>query len=102
MRKLDNQIESSQPTRIDAERSVLGGILLDPAVYEEAAALGLTATDMSLDSHRRIYLCMVSVLGLGGRRHSHHTSVLTKTIDDSRFQLRPDIMSLENDKAQAA
>ena len=46
---------------VEAERSVLGGILLDPKAYEEAAALGLNASDFSLDSHRRIYSRMVEL-----------------------------------------
>jgi replicative DNA helicase len=39
---------------IEAERSVLGGILLDPKAYDEAAARGLNASAFSLDSHRHI------------------------------------------------
>jgi replicative DNA helicase len=51
-------IEHSLPASVDAERSVLGGILLDPKAYDEAADRGLTVSDFSLDSHRRIYLAM--------------------------------------------
>jgi replicative DNA helicase len=43
------------PTSIDAEKSILGAILLDDKAYDEAAAAGLEAADFSLDSHRRIY-----------------------------------------------
>jgi replicative DNA helicase len=39
----------------EAELGILGGILLDPKSYDEAASLGLTADDFSLDSHRVIY-----------------------------------------------
>lgn len=46
------------PVNVEAERSVLGGIMMDPKAYDEAAALGLTASDFSIDSHRRIYLAM--------------------------------------------
>ena len=49
------------PASVDAERSVLGGVLLDANAYEEAAALGLTASDFSLDSHRHIYTRMVEL-----------------------------------------
>lgn len=49
------------PASVDAEKSVLGGILLNAAAYEEAAASGLTASDFSLDSHRRIYSRMVEL-----------------------------------------
>ena len=61
MSTMDHQIEGSQPASSEAERSILGGILLDPKAYEEAAALGLSAADMSLDSHSRIYSCMVTL-----------------------------------------
>ena len=58
---MDYTIERALPANLDAERSVLGGILLDPKVYDEAAALGLTASDFSLDAHRRIYSRMVEL-----------------------------------------
>jgi replicative DNA helicase len=53
--------ERSSPASVDAERSVLGGILLAANAYEEAAASGLTASDFSLDSNRRIYSRMVEL-----------------------------------------
>ena len=43
------------PSNVDAERSVLGAILLDNSAYNQAGAL-LRPEDFSLDSHRRIYL----------------------------------------------
>src|SRR4051794_13033591 len=58
---MDYKIERSLPASVDAERSVLGGIMLAAKAYDEAAALGLTATDFSLDSHRRIYSRMVEL-----------------------------------------
>jgi replicative DNA helicase len=42
----------------EAERSVLGAILLDSNAYDEAASMGLVADDFSLDSHRVIYRAM--------------------------------------------
>jgi replicative DNA helicase len=51
-------IERTLPANSEVERSVLGGILLEAKAYDEAAARGLTASDFSLDSHRRIYLAM--------------------------------------------
>ena len=56
-----HDIERSLPANVDAERSVLGGIMLDPKAYDEAAALGLSASDFLLDSHRRIYSRMVEL-----------------------------------------
>src|ERR1700674_4974512 len=52
---MDYNVEQSLPASVEAERSVLGGILLDANAYEEPAACGLTASDFALDSHRRIY-----------------------------------------------
>ena len=47
--------EQLSPASVDVERSVLGAILLDNTAYDEAAALALTPSDFSTDSHRRIY-----------------------------------------------
>jgi replicative DNA helicase len=55
MSAVDYAAERSLPASVEAERSVLGGILLDNKAYDEAAALGLTASEFKLDSHRRIY-----------------------------------------------
>jgi len=54
-------IERSVPASVEAERSALGGIVLDANAYEEAAARGLTASDFVLDSHRRIYQRMTEL-----------------------------------------
>src|SRR5512146_695208 len=43
------------PVNVEAERSILGAILLDNFCYTQAASSGLKADDFSLDSHRRIY-----------------------------------------------
>ena len=58
---MDHNIERHLPANPDAERSVLGAILLDPKAYDEASALGLTASDFLLDSHRRIYSRMIEL-----------------------------------------
>jgi replicative DNA helicase len=49
---------SSLPANVDAERSILGAILLDSKAYDEAATLDLVAEDFSLDSNRKIYRCI--------------------------------------------
>jgi hypothetical protein len=41
-----------------AERSILGSILLDNGAFQEARENGLAADYFSLDSHRRIWRCM--------------------------------------------
>ncbi len=48
------------PANEDAERAILGAILLDNQAYPQAAEF-LRAGDFSLDSHRRIYLRMTEL-----------------------------------------
>jgi replicative DNA helicase len=52
---------STLPANVEAERSVLGAILLDNQAYLDASDR-LNAEDFSLDSHRRIYGRMVHLL----------------------------------------
>ncbi len=47
--------QSSLPANVEAERGVLGSLLLEHAHFQEAAEAGLVADDFSLDSHRRLY-----------------------------------------------
>lgn len=42
----------------EAEKSILGAILLDSKAYDEAASTGLVSDDFSLDSHQVIYRAM--------------------------------------------
>jgi replicative DNA helicase len=49
-----NAIEKGLPTNTDAERFVLGSILLDDSFYIQAAGM-LEAGDFSLEKHRRIF-----------------------------------------------
>ncbi len=51
---------SSLPANVEAERSILGAILLDNFTYNQAAE-HLRTEDFSLDSHRRIYARMVEL-----------------------------------------
>ncbi len=51
---------SSLPANVEAERSILGAILLDNFAYNQAAE-HLKIEDFSLDSHRRIYTRMVDL-----------------------------------------
>jgi replicative DNA helicase len=56
----DYSLVSSLPANVEAERSILGAILLDNHAYYEAAE-HLAREDFSLDSHRRIYARMVDL-----------------------------------------
>ena len=49
-----NSTEKGLPTNVDAERFVLGSILLDDTLYVQAAGT-LEADDFSLEKHRRIF-----------------------------------------------
>jgi replicative DNA helicase len=57
----DLTLEAGLPANIDAEKTILGAILLDNAAHSEAAEK-LTSDDFSLDSHRRIFLRMTDLM----------------------------------------
>ncbi len=48
------------PASVDAERTILGVILLDNVTYFEAAEL--RTDDFSLDSHRRIFAAIAAMM----------------------------------------
>ncbi len=58
-------VDSGMPANQEAERAILGAILLDNLTYHQAAS-GLQADDFFLDSHRRIFL-RASELAQSGR-----------------------------------
>src|SRR5947207_4509637 len=60
MEILEHALANSLPANIEAERSILGAILLDNLAYNQAAE-HLKAEDFLLDSHRRIYARMVDL-----------------------------------------
>jgi len=53
--------DAGLPANVDAEKTILGAILLDNAAHAEAAEK-LEADDFSLDSHRRIFLRMSELI----------------------------------------
>ena len=57
----DLTLEPGMPANIDAEKTILGAILLDNAAHSEASER-LDADDFSLDSHRRIFLRMSELM----------------------------------------
>jgi replicative DNA helicase len=57
----DVSLDRGLPASVEAERSILGAILLDNHSYNEAAEK-LRADDFSLDSHRRIYSRMSELI----------------------------------------
>src|SRR5271169_4472531 len=54
MATTDYSLERGLPVSIEAERSILGAILLDNSLYDQAAE-HIGADHFSLDAHRRIY-----------------------------------------------
>ncbi len=58
------QFERGLPAAIDAERSILGAILLDNHLYNEAAER-ISTSDFALDQHRRIFMRMAELIDLG-------------------------------------
>ena len=64
MATTEYNLERGLPASADAERSILGAILLDNFAYNQASER-LNAEDFSLDSHRRIYARMVALADMG-------------------------------------
>ena len=60
MATTDYSLAHTLPANVEAERSILGAILIDNLSYNQAAE-HLKADDFSLDSHRRIYTRMVDL-----------------------------------------
>jgi replicative DNA helicase len=60
----DLTLEAGLPANLDAEKTILGAILLDNAAHAEAAE-ALKSDDFSLDSHRRIFLRMSELVDSG-------------------------------------
>jgi replicative DNA helicase len=54
-------LDAGLPANIDAEKTILGAILLDNAAHSEAAER-LEPDDFSLDSHKRIFLRMTELM----------------------------------------
>jgi len=66
MASLDINLEKGLPASLDAERFVLGSVLLDDTLFVEVAS-SLQAEDFSLEKHRRIFLRMGELHGRGER-----------------------------------
>jgi len=64
MATIDHSLDRGLPASVDAERAILGAVLLDNSSYPQAAEF-LLADDFSLDSHRRIYLRMMELAETG-------------------------------------
>ena len=61
---MDLTLDAGLPINLDAERTILGAILLDVSAHHEAAEV-LKPDDFSLDSHRRIFCRMTELVDRG-------------------------------------
>lgn len=57
----DATLDAGLPANIDAEKTILGAVLLDNQAFSEASEV-LKPDDFSLDSHRRIFLRMSELI----------------------------------------
>jgi len=76
----DLRLDSGLPANIDAEKTILGAILLDNAAHAEAAEK-LESDDFSLDSHRRIYLRMTELMD-----HQRAVDIVTLANELARYK----------------
>jgi replicative DNA helicase len=60
----DLTLDTGLPANLDAEKTILGAILLENAAHAEAAE-HIKPDDFSLDSHRRIFLRMSELIDTG-------------------------------------
>ena len=68
---VSNITEKGLPTNVDAERFVLGSILLDDTLYVQAAGT-LEPDDFSLEKHRRIFKRMGELQDPRRKNRPHH------------------------------
>jgi replicative DNA helicase len=76
----DLRLDSGLPANIDAEKTILGAILLDNAAHAEAAEK-LESDDFSLDSHRRIFLRMTELMD-----HQRAVDIVTLANELARYK----------------
>ena len=76
----DLTLDAGLPANVDAEKTILGAILLDNAAHAEAAE-HITPDDFSLDSHRRIFLRMGELID-----SSRAVDIVTLSNELSRYK----------------
>jgi len=76
----DLTLDSGLPANVDAEKTILGAILLDNAAHAEAAEK-LESDDFSLDSHRRIFLRMSELMDA-----QHAVDIVTLANELTRYK----------------
>jgi replicative DNA helicase len=68
----DLTLDTELPCSIDAEKTLLGAVLLDNSAWEEIRQRGLHSTDFFLDNHRRIAKAMAALL-----KNGHAVDIIT-------------------------
>src|ERR1700721_2894840 len=76
----DLTLQAGLPANLDAEKTILGAIMLENAAQAEAAE-HLKPEDFSLDSHRRIFLRMSELMDSG-----RTVDIVTIANDVSRYK----------------
>jgi phosphopantetheine adenylyltransferase len=76
----DLMLDAGLPANIDAEKTILGAILLDNAAHAEAAE-SLKPDDFALDSHRRIFLRMSELIDTG-----HAVDIVTLSNELAKYK----------------
>ena len=69
----DLRLDVGLPANVDAEKTILGAILLDEDAYFDDCLDNIQVEDFSLDSHRRIYLRMSEIMN--GLVEEHHLDI---------------------------
>src|SRR5664280_2354561 len=72
MATVNHSLDRGLPAAIEAEKSILGAVLLDNAVYDQTT--GLKSEDFYLDGHRRIFGAMIDL-----RETSRAIDIITLT-----------------------
>ena len=72
MATVNQSLDRGLPAAIEAEKSILGAILLDNVIYDQTT--GLKSEDFYLDGHRRIFTAMVDL-----RETSRAIDIITLT-----------------------
>ena len=72
MATVNQSLDRGLPAAIEAEKSILGAVLLDNAVYDQTT--GLKSEDFYLDGHRRIFGAMIDL-----RETSRAIDIITLT-----------------------
>ncbi len=85
MATFDPLIEKGLPANPDAEKAVLGAILLDNAAYNATAPI-LRGEDFSVDAHRRLYERMISLMEGAPARPVDYTTLTEELIRSKELE----------------